>query len=131
MIEIDALTRRLHPALLLDRVHGGENDVADVVEAVVGVQHKVVEAAAWPIGVEVLAHEFRALAIDGVDHLSGVLLAHFELDQSANLFLARAVDEYVKGIGTLAKNVRRAAADNHAVALGGLLLDDGLRDAYQ
>src|SRR5271166_1133500 len=79
---------------------------------------------AWPFRLEVPPHEGSAFGIDGVHHFRRLLFNHLQLDQPADFFFTRAIDEHAECVLALPKNVGPAATHNDAVPFLAFLLDD-------
>src|SRR6516165_4553058 len=106
---------RLKAASSLNSVHRAQDRLGHEVDAGIRVQHHVVESAAGPFGVEVLADEESALVIDGIDHLLGFFRVHLEADEAANLLVSRSEDKDAEGVVTFAQDVWAAASNDDAV----------------
>src|SRR5262249_49110589 len=123
--------RGLQGGAALQIVHGSEDHVGRVLDTVIGVKHHVVKTAAGPLRVEILADEGRALAIDRVDILGCIFLAHLQPNEAADFLLARAIDKNAEGVLARTEDIGGAAAYDDTVALFGFALDDLLRVMHQ
>src|SRR6202453_2069220 len=83
-----------------------------------------------PIFFEVVANEVAAVAVDFGDQFHRFLLGFSNGPQAADFFLGGRVDENVKRVGPIAQDVGRTTSDNHAIAAGGDVLDDGVQHLY-
>src|SRR5208337_3721966 len=114
----------LRPSMALQHLHRGQDRFGCVFDAGVGVQQQVIEMTARPFRLEVPAHEGSAFGIDGVHHLGRLLLNHLQLDQPADFFFTRAIDEHAEGVLALPKNIGPATAYDDTVPFPAFLLDD-------
>ncbi len=98
-----------------DHSHGVEDCVDYRFISYCCVDHDVVEGAGGPVGVEVVFDVGDALTVDGIDEILGRRLGAALLPDAADFFGARSVKKYVEGIGLLAQEERRAAADYDSI----------------
>ncbi len=89
-----------------------------------GVDHQVVEGAVGPLGVEIVADEGGALAVNFTDELQRFLFGFADRFEAADFFVNRGVGEEVEGVATAAKKIGGAAAHDDALAARSDILDD-------
>src|SRR5579862_6306223 len=76
-------------------------------------------------------HELPAVLVHGIHQFGGLRLVAHALEHPSEFEFARSVQKNRKGVGAVAKKIRRAAAYNDAGFLFGGLFDDFLDDGNQ
>src|SRR5258708_28871087 len=86
------------------------------------------EMTGRPIDVEVLFDEGRAVAVHGLRKLDGFFFGLPHCPQPVYLLFKGSINKNVKGVGTVAEVICRAASHNYGVALLRRCSDHALRD---
>jgi len=105
----------------IDGSHELQYGLDRVVVAHLGIDHGIEELTVRPLLAKIVLYELPTLLVNRIDELDRLVLLADALEHSAEAQLARRVQKDREGVGSLAQEVGRSAADDDArLSLGGV-----------